>query len=458
MSENANRSLIMSDAASVRRRLADSMGQGILFLITSLSTFAVFFIFYFICKDAFPFFELEGFKQFFTGRAWYPSASPPKFGVLPMFVGTGIVTLGAIVVAVPLGVSAAVCLSDLLPFKSRQIVKPVIEMLAAIPSVAYGFFAVVVFAPLLQEKGGNILSTGAWLILGPISALLVLVLGELILDRFRVLAEKPKVVAAIVYTLLGLLSFFLVKLLIPSLVAFIASLNPSLSSLLGLYIAAWVILVPVFALLVRVLGKLVLKNLHFIIRRPKVAGAVVFSLLGLAAFFFVHHIASGLASITINSGTNALNASIILGIMALPTIVSVSEDALQAAGRELREGSYALGATRAETILKTVIPASISGILAAVILGIMRAIGETMVVLMASGNSPMIPEPWYNVLGPVRTLTATIASDMGEADQMTGSTRYHVLFAMALCLLLISFVMNFASEMIVRRSRKKLGK
>ena len=107
--------------------------------------------------------------------------------------------------------------------------------------------------------------------------------------------------------------------------------------------------------------------------------------------------------------------------MALPTVVSVSEDALQAAGRELREGSYALGATRAETLFKVVIPAAGSGIIAAVILGVMRAIGETMVVWMASGNAAQIPSPWFNFLSPVRTLTATIAGDMGEADQVTGS-------------------------------------
>ena len=142
--------------------------------------------------------------------------------------------------------------------------------------------------------------------------------------------------------------------------------------------------------------------------------------------------------------------------MALPTVVSVSEDALQAAGRDLREGAYALGATRAEVISRVVIPAASSGVLAAVILGVMRAVGETMVVWMASGNAAQIPEPLYNYLEPVRTLTATIAGDMGEADQTTGSARYHVLFAMAFCLLIISFAMNLASEWIVQRSRKKL--
>jgi phosphate transport system permease protein len=154
------------------------------------------------------------------------------------------------------------------------------------------------------------------------------------------------------------------------------------------------------------------------------------------------------------SGTNALNVSIILGIMALPTVVSVSEDALQAVGRDLREGAYALGATRAETVMRVVIPAARGGILAAVILGIMRAVGETMVVWMASGNAVHIPEPWYDVLQPIRTLTATIAGDMGEADHVTGSARYHVLFAMALCLLVFSFVCNLVSEWAIRRSKR----
>jgi phosphate transport system permease protein len=164
-----------------------------------------------------------------------------------------------------------------------------------------------------------------------------------------------------------------------------------------------------------------------------------------------------LGRIEISSGTNALNVSVILGIMAIPTVVSVSEDALQAVGRELREGSYALGATRAETIVRVVIPAAGSGIIAAVILGVMRAVGETMVVWMASGNAAQVPSPLYNFLQPVRTLTATVAGDMGEADHVTGSARYHVLFAMAACLLVTSFVCNLASELIIRRARKKLA-
>ena len=368
--------LIMSHAASRRQHLGAFLGKSLLFCITSLSTLAVFFIFYFILKDAIPFFKLEGFKEFFTSTRWYPSGEPAEFGALPIFMGTALVTLGAVLVAVPLGIAASVCLSDLLPFKVRQVVKPVIEILAAIPSVAYGFFALVVFAPLLQNHGGAILSAGAWMILGPILALLVVVLGDLMIGKLNV---------------------------------------------------SW-------------------------------GSVVVFPLLGGLAFLFIYRLSAHLSQIEISSGTNALNVSVILGLMALPTIVSVSEDALQSAGRELREGSYALGATRAETIIKTIIPASLSGILAAVILGVMRAIGETMVVWMASGNAARMPEPWYNMLQPIRTLTATIAGDMGEADHVTGSSRFHVLFAMAFCLLAFSFIMNLASELIVKRSRKRLGK
>ncbi len=158
-----------------------------------------------------------------------------------------------------------------------------------------------------------------------------------------------------------------------------------------------------------------------------------------------------MAGLHISSVTNALNVSVILAIMAIPTIVSVSEDALQAVGRDLREGSYALGATRTETITRVIIPAASSGIIAAIILGVMRAIGETMVVWMASGNAAQIPSPWFNLLEPVRTLTATIAGDMGEADHVTGSARYHVLFALAMCLFLFSFIANIISEKLIKR-------
>ncbi len=374
------KSLLMSRGRSRWIKAASFLGSSFLFTVTSLSALAVFFIFFFIAKDAIPFLRSwEYVKQFFTSTEYYPSGHPPIFGVLALFYGSAIVTLGAILVAVPLGIPAAVCLSDLLPFKLRQIVKPVIELLAAIPSVAYGFFAFVILSPLLEKKGGPMLSVGMWIVVGPTLLLLAIVLSDLF-------------------------------------------------------------------------GEAVPK------RARTAARAGAFTVLGGGSLFFLIWAGRALYGLEISSGTNALNVSIILGIMALPTVISVSEDALQAAGREIREASYALGATRMETIIKAVIPASISGILAAVILGLMRAVGETMVVWMASGNAAKVPEPFYNLLEPVRTLTATIAGDMGEADQSTGSYRYHVLFALAFCLLTFSFVLNLVSEWIVVKSRKKLGK
>ena len=369
--------LVLSERASRFRRLVSLAGRASLLLITSLSVFAVLFIFYYIGRDAIPFFQIRGLKELFTGVHWYPSREPAEFGALPLFFGSGIVTFGCLVLAAPLGVLAAVCLSDVLPFAVRQFVKPVIEILAAIPSVAYGFFALVVLAPLFQDRGGSLLAAAAWVVGVPVGIVVSVVVTDLISQAMPLKA--------------------------------------------------------------RLAGRIVL-----------FVGLAAACASGLSA------LAQALGGLEISSGTNSLNVSVILAIMALPTVVSVSEDALQAVGRELREGSYALGATRAETLLKVVIPAASSGIMAAVILGIMRAIGETMVVWMASGNAAQVPTPWYNFLAPVRTLTATIAGDMGEADHVTGSARYHVLFALALCLLVTSFALNLASEWAVRRTRKKM--
>jgi phosphate transport system permease protein len=376
--KTSERNLILSDAASRLRRLAAFISKSFLFLATALSLVAVLLIILYIARDAIPFFKLRGLTEFFASSSWFPSGQPPEFGALAIFIGSGLVTLGAILVAVPLGIAAAIALSDILPYRLRQMVKPVIEVLAALPSVAYGFFALVIFAPLLQNRGGSLLAVALWLIALPLGLLLIFAASEMVTRPFR------------------------------------EDVAP---------FARWIVAATLALVLVR-------------------------GLLALSA---------RVSSLTIASGTNALNVSIILGIMALPTIVSVAEDSLQAAGRELREGSYALGATRAETLFKVVIPAAGSGIIAAAILGVMRAIGETMVVWMASGNAAQVPQPWYNLFSPVRTLTATIAGDMGEADQVLGSSRYHVLFAMALCLLLISFFANLASEWILRRQQRKLG-
>jgi len=317
-------------------------GRAVLFLVTATSVVAVLLIFAFIIREAAAFFvnpaampaldtrsvgalaeslvsyvaaaataTFERLGELFGSTQWYPTRESPEYGLLAIVLGSFYVTVGALAIAVPVGLLAAVCLSDILPFRLRQVVKPIVEILAAIPSVAYGFFAVLVVAPLIQD--------------------------------------------------------------------------------------------------------------------------------------YLH----------VPTGTNVMNCAVILAIMVIPTIVSVSEDSLTAVGRELREASYACGATRAETMVKVVIPAAHSGIIAAVILGVMRAIGETMVVWMASGNAIHIPAPWWDIAQSVRTLTATIAGEMGET--VRGAEHYRSLFAVGLVLLVFSFALNLVTEHFLQRVRRAGG-
>jgi len=156
-------------------------------------------------------------------------------------------------------------------------------------------------------------------------------------------------------------------------------------------------------------------------------------------------------SFDVPSGECWLAGSILLGIMALPTIVSVSEDAIGAVPKEFREGSLATGATKWQTISRVVVPAALSGITAAIILGIGRAIGETMAVLMVTGNAAMVPSPIWNILSPVRTLTATLGIEMGEVS--VGSLHYSALFGIAVVLLVITLAINLAAYRILGRIR-----
>jgi phosphate transport system permease protein len=307
---DSDRPLLLTPGQDLAGFVGNLAGRGFLFAITFASVLAVLLIFIFIGAEAIPFFAEVNVTEFFRTTEWYPTHEPAEWGGLALLLGSLYVTLIAVVIAVPIGLLAAVFLSDIVSFKLRQIIKPVIEILAAIPSVAVGFFAFLVVAPWLQNTLG------------------------------------------------------------------------------------------------------------------------------------------------MDTGANALNAGVLLAVMAMPTIVSIAEDSLTAIGRELREGAYALGSTRAEMLLKVVIPAAGSGIIAAIILGVMRAVGETMLVLMAAGNASQIPHPWWDLTQSVRTMTGTIAFEMGEAPH--GGTHYHCLFAVGLILLVITFALNLTSEYFLNRSRRKL--
>ncbi len=259
-------------------------------------------------KEGLPIFQEVSLRAFLFGKEWYPTYEPPDFGILPLILGTLWVMFGAMIVCIPLGIGSALYLHELASFRQKAILKPVIELLAGIPSIIYGFFGMVVVAPFLQRL-----------------------------------------------------------------------LN-----------------IPV----------------------------------GLCAF----------------------TASLILGIMAVPTVCSLAEDALNYVPQSFREASFAVGATRWQTLINVVIPAAGSGISTAVILGMSRIAGETMIVLMVAGGAAVIPKSFFQ---PVRPMTATIAAEMGEA--VVGGAHYHALFAIGLMLFFITLFFNTIAEIISRKYRMKLG-
>lgn len=243
--------------------------------------------------------------EFFGGTEWYPTATPsPIFGLIPLLLGTLLVSLGAIILSLPFGVAVAIYLAEIANLRTRNFLKPVIELLAGIPSVVYGFFGLVVIVPLIQK---------------------------------------------------------------------------------------------VFNLPV---------------------------------------------------GETAFAGSVVLAIMALPTIITVAEDAMRTTPRAMKEASLALGATQWQTIYKVVIPYSMSGITSAVVLGIGRAIGETMAVLMVTGNAAIIPTSFFE---PVRTIPATIAAELGEAP--AGGAHYEALFLLGAVLFVITMLLSVVVEYISAKKK-----
>ena len=247
-----------------------------------------------------------GLLTMITGKLWYPTSTPPLFGFLPYIVASLRATFVALVVAVPLGVAAAVYISEFAGRRTKELAKPIIEFMAAVPSVVYGLLAVAVAGPLVK---------------------------------------------------------------------------------------------------------------------------VVFNL---------------------TSGLTILTAGLLLGLMAVPTIVSISEDALHAVPDELRQGSLALGNTRWQTVYKVIVPSASSGIFASVMLGLGRAIGETMVVLMAAGNTMTLT---WSLIASGRPMTSVMAGEMGETVQ--GGLHYSALFVIGLTLFIITFVINLAADTVLERQRSR---
>lgn len=289
------------------RHLIDRIVRLLFFLAALLSVLALLGIFGMLLVNGIKAFADINPAEFFFTSNWNPSAyEQPSYGILAMVVSTFLVTLGAMLIAVPLGIGAAAYLAEVAHERVRMWLKPAIELLAAIPSVAVGFIGIVLVGPFIAK---------------------------------------------------------------------------------------------------------------------------VFNL---------------------NNGLTALNGSILLAIMSLPTIITVAEDAIRAVPNSFKEGSYALGANKWTTLIRVVLPSSFSGIIAAIILGMGRAIGETMTVLMATGNATAMPKGFFD---PVRTMTATIAIELGEVP--FGTTHYFALFAVGAVLFLISLGVNLIAENIAAKYRYK---
>jgi phosphate transport system permease protein len=289
------------------RNIKESAVKAFFFLNGIIAVLVLVGIFALLLYSAVPAFREINLKEFLFGTLWDPT-SPLRasYGILSQIVSSFLVTLGAMVLAVPIGLAVAAYLSDVAHWRVREIVKPVVEILAGIPSVVIGFLGIVILSPALGKLTGQ------------------------------------------------------------------------------------------------------------------------------------------------SHGLNALNGSILLAIMSLPTIISISEDSLSAVPQAYSEGSLALGGSRWQTLLRVKFPAALSGIIAAVMLGMGRAIGETMTVLMATGNARSFP---HGFLESVRTMTSNVAIELGEVPYFT--THYYALFAVGLVLFILTFLVNLAADVVLRKYQER---
>lgn len=292
---------------SSRTRYGELVIKGLLGLCALISVLTTVGIIAALFIPAFEFFQEVSIVDFLTGTEWAPLFEPALFGVVPLVIGTLSVTLWAVLVAIPLGLGSAIYLSEYAGTRMRSILKPMLELLAGIPTIVYGYFALTFFTPLLRDLG-----------------------------------------------------------------------------------------------------------------------------IGVDIF-------------------NVLSAGLIMGVMILPTVASLSEDAMSAVPRDLRDGAFALGATRREVATRIVVPAAVSGITASFVLGISRAVGETMIVLVAAGQQPNLT---FDPREAVETMSAFIAAT-GAGDVPTGSVEYKTIFAVGATLFVMTLILNVISIKLVERFREE---
>lgn len=288
------------------RHAGDAVISGVIKICGYSSILFVSLILIFLLREGLPAIANVPLSSLFS-TIWYPIEG--YYGLLPLIGGSLLVTVGATVIALPFGIGTALYLSEMAPRWIKEILKPVVEILAGIPSVVLGFIGILVVVPFLRR------------------------------------------------------------------------------------------------------------------------------------------------TLNLATGLTAFTGSLLLGLIAIPTIVSIAEDALNNVPPAYRQAGLALGATRWQVIWGVTLPAAKSGVLTAVMLGVGRALGETMAVMMVTGNAPVMPDKWNSFFLPIRTMTATIASEMGEVS--TGSPHYQVLFFIGILLFILSLVINVAATMASTKQRKR---
>jgi phosphate transport system permease protein len=418
----------------------------------------------------------SGWKSFFA-PIWYEgydqpkhmwqsstgtSQGEPKFGLMPLVFGTLKATFYSILIAAPIGFFAALFASECLGQTTRNRIKPAIEMMSSVPSVALGFIGAIVLAPLLREFLFAVL---LGLPLSFIVLCLLRLLWAVVPSSLNSFVSRLRIVAYLGATVAGFWISFLVSSPLESR-WFGGSLNLWLAGEVGDGWIGWLLLFLPPSFLIAICGISRIQDRIPVSQKPSIPDSVEVAQMGLR-YVLISLLAFAIAASVATCadfmgfdprgtlfGTyqerNALLVGIILGFAIIPLIYSLSEDALQAVPQHLRSASMSCGATTWQTTTRIVIPAAASGLFGALMLAIGRAIGETMVVLMAAGNTPIMD--WSPFSG-YRTLAATLATELPEAAR--GSTHFHTLFAAAAVLFCLTILVNSIAEVVRLHFRKR---